>query len=131
MAAVLARIVIGDPIVARTLVAFAAALAGIVIMVGASFGTGRLFGDFLALLMSASFAVVIVEMRRKPDIDNLTASMLTSVAHGPCAVALRVIRHHHARSMRSSSFSSASPATSSASSCSSPASDGFRRPRPV
>ena len=40
-------------------------------MVGASFGTDRLFGDFLALLMSATFAIVIVEMRRKPDIDNL------------------------------------------------------------
>ena len=48
-------------------------------MVGASFGTARLFGDFLALVMSASFAVLIVEMRRKPGIDNLTTSLLTSV----------------------------------------------------
>ena len=39
----------------------------------------RLFGDLLAVLMSASFAVVIVEMRRKPDIDNLTSSLLTSM----------------------------------------------------
>ncbi len=38
-----------------------------------------MFGDFLALLMSATFAVVIVEMRRKPDIDNLTSSFLTSL----------------------------------------------------
>jgi drug/metabolite transporter (DMT)-like permease len=79
MAAVLARVLIGDRLVARTLVAFAAAVAGTVIMVGASFGTARLFGDLLAVLMSATFAVVIVEMRRKPDIDNVTSSLLTSV----------------------------------------------------
>jgi drug/metabolite transporter (DMT)-like permease len=78
IAAVLARFLIGDRLVARTLVAFAVALAGIFIMVGASFGTSRLLGDFLALLMSATFAIVIVEMRRKPDIDNLTSSLLTS-----------------------------------------------------
>jgi drug/metabolite transporter (DMT)-like permease len=50
MAAVLARFLIGDRLVARTIVAFTVALVGIVIMVGASLGTGRLFGDFLALL---------------------------------------------------------------------------------
>jgi len=77
IAGVLARFLIGDRLVARTIVAFAVALAGIVIMVGASLGAGRLFGDFLALLMSATFAVVIVEMRRKPDIDNVASSFLT------------------------------------------------------
>lgn len=77
MAAVLARFLIGDRLAARTIVAFTVALAGIVIMVGASFGTGRLFGDFLALLMSATFAVVIVEMRRKPYIGNVASSFLT------------------------------------------------------
>ena len=79
IAAVLARFLIGDRLVARTLVAFTVAVAGTAVMVGASFGTGRLFGDFLALVMSATFAVVIVEMRRKPDIDNLTSSLLTSL----------------------------------------------------
>jgi drug/metabolite transporter (DMT)-like permease len=78
IAAVLARFLIGDRLVARTMVAFAVALVGIFIMVGASFGTSRLYGDFLALLMSATFAIVIVEMRRKPDIDNLASSLLTS-----------------------------------------------------
>jgi drug/metabolite transporter (DMT)-like permease len=77
MAAVLARFLIGDRLVARTMVAFAVALAGIVIMVGASVGTSRVSGDFLALLMSATFAIVIVEMRRKPDIDNVASSFLT------------------------------------------------------
>jgi drug/metabolite transporter (DMT)-like permease len=79
IAAVLARFLIGDPIVARTLIAFITAMAGTAIMVGASFGTERLVGDLLAVLMSATFAIVIVEMRRKPDIDNLTSSFLTSV----------------------------------------------------
>ena len=79
IAAVLARILIGDPLVARTFVAFVAALAGIVIMIGASFGTARLYGDMLALAMSATFAIVIVEMRRKPDVDNVTSSLLTSL----------------------------------------------------
>jgi drug/metabolite transporter (DMT)-like permease len=79
MAAVLARFLIGDRLVARTIVAFAVALLGIVIMVRASLGTDRLFGDALALLMSATFAVVIVEMRRKPDINNVASSFLTCV----------------------------------------------------
>jgi drug/metabolite transporter (DMT)-like permease len=79
MAAVLAWFMIGDKLVIRTLLAFAVATVGIAIMVQASFGTERLFGDFLALLMSATFAIVIVEMRRKPDIDNLATSLLTSV----------------------------------------------------
>lgn len=80
LAAVLAWYLIGDRVAPRTLIAFGAALAGIAIMVQASFGTDRLFGDFLALVMSVSFAVVMVEMRRKPEIDNLTTSLLTSVA---------------------------------------------------
>jgi drug/metabolite transporter (DMT)-like permease len=79
IAAVLARFLIGDPIVARTFIAFVTAMLGTVIMVGASFGTERLLGDLLAVLMSATFAIVIVEMRRKPDIDNLTSSLLTSM----------------------------------------------------
>ena len=100
MAAVLARFLIGDRLVARTLVAFAVALAGIAIMVGASFGTDRLFGDFLALLMSATFAVVIVEMRRKPDIDNLTSSFLTSLLTVIALLAVRLARIGRRRSMR-------------------------------
>lgn len=82
LAAVLARFLIGDPIIARTFVAFVAALLGTVIMVGASFGTTRMVGDLLAVLMSVTFAIVIVEMRRKPDIDNLTSSLLTSMLTG-------------------------------------------------
>ena len=79
IAAVLARFLIGDPLVARTLIAFAACVGGVVIIVGGSFGTERLFGDFLAVLMSAGFALVMVEMRRKPEIDNLTTSFLSSL----------------------------------------------------
>jgi drug/metabolite transporter (DMT)-like permease len=78
-AALLARVLIGDLLVARTMVAFAVAMVGVVIMVGGSLGTGQLIGDLFALLMAASFAVVIVEMRRKPDIDNLASSFLSSV----------------------------------------------------
>ena len=79
MAAVLARFLIGDRLVARTLLAFAAALAGVVVIVGGSFGSARLVGDFLALVMSTTFAFVMVEMRRKPDIDNTATSLLSSV----------------------------------------------------
>jgi drug/metabolite transporter (DMT)-like permease len=78
MAALLARFLIGDLLVARTMVAFAVAMVGVVIMVGGSIGTDRLLGDLLALLMSAAFAVVIVEMRRKPEIDNVASSFLSS-----------------------------------------------------
>jgi drug/metabolite transporter (DMT)-like permease len=79
IAAVLARFLIGDRLVARTLLAFLAALAGVVIIVGGSFGSSRLLGDFLALAMSTSFAFVVVEMRRKPEVDNTATSLLSSV----------------------------------------------------
>lgn len=79
MAALLARFLIGDRLVARTMMAFAVAMVGVVIMVGGSFGTDRLFGDLLALAMAAGFAVVIVEMRRKPQIDNVATSFLSSL----------------------------------------------------
>jgi drug/metabolite transporter (DMT)-like permease len=78
IAAILARFFLGDRLVARTAVAFVISLAGVTIMVGASLGTEQLAGDVLALVMSATFAVVIVEMRRKPLIDNLTATLLMS-----------------------------------------------------
>lgn len=79
IAAILARFLIGDRLVARTMIAFAAAIAGVVIIVGGSFGSERLLGDFLALVMSATFAVVMVEMRRKPQIDNTATSFMSSV----------------------------------------------------
>ena len=129
MAAVLARFLIGDRLVARTLVAFTVAVAGTAVMVGASFGTGRLFGDFLALVMSATFAVVIVEMRRKPDIDNLTSSLLTSLLTFVGPPALRFARVDQRQRRVASSSCSASPAMCSASSSSSPACGGCRRRR--
>jgi drug/metabolite transporter (DMT)-like permease len=79
IAALLARFLIGDLLVARTMVAFAFAMVGVVIIVGGSLGTDRLTGDLLALLMAAGFAVVIVEMRRKPEIDNVASSFLSSL----------------------------------------------------
>jgi drug/metabolite transporter (DMT)-like permease len=78
IAAVLARILIGDRLVPRTLLAFVVAVLGTAIMVGGSLGTGRLLGNLLAVVMAATFAIVIVEMRRKPDIDNVASSFLTS-----------------------------------------------------
>ena len=59
MAAVLARVVLGEPITRRTAWAMALALGGITLMLGAP-GEGSLEGDALALLAALAFAVMIV-----------------------------------------------------------------------
>ena len=97
IAAVLARFLIGDRLVARTIMAFAIALAGVVIIVGGSLGSGNFFGDCLALLMAAGFAVVIVEMRRKPEIDNVTTSFLSSLLLAVLLLPLASLRESDAR----------------------------------
>lgn len=50
----------------RTLIASVLALGGVVIMVAGTSGGGRLFGDVLSLIMTVSFSLLMVLMRRYP-----------------------------------------------------------------
>jgi len=78
LAAVLARVFLGEPVNARTAVALALALAGVAIMLGAP-GSGDLTGDLLALAMALSFAVALVITRHRRDVSMAPATCLSQV----------------------------------------------------
>jgi drug/metabolite transporter (DMT)-like permease len=76
LAALLAWLVMREGIPSRTWIAMAAALAGVAIMIGGSFGSGGLWGDALCLVMSGGFALVIVITRRHREISMTPATAL-------------------------------------------------------
>jgi len=78
MAALLARVVLGEPITRRTAWAMALALGGITLMLGAP-GEGSLEGDALALLAALAFAVMIVITRARHDVSMAPATCLSQV----------------------------------------------------
>jgi drug/metabolite transporter (DMT)-like permease len=61
------------------IVASAVALVGVAIMVGFSAGEGSLFGDFLALVMTAGMVVMMIISRRHSDIPVLAAACLSAI----------------------------------------------------
>ena len=79
LAALLAWIGMREAIAPHTWAAMAAALAGVVIMVGGSLGSGDLLGDALCVVMSSGFAVVIVITRRHLEISMTPATALGMV----------------------------------------------------
>ncbi len=78
MAAVLARVVLGEPITRRTAWALALALGGITLRLGTP-GEGSLEGDALALLAALAFAVMIVITRARHDVSMAPATCLSQV----------------------------------------------------
>jgi drug/metabolite transporter (DMT)-like permease len=76
IAAVLARVTLGEPITRRTLLAMAVALAGVALMLGAP-GEGSLAGDGLAFVAAFAFAVMIVITRWRHDVSMAPATCLS------------------------------------------------------
>ncbi len=76
LAALLAWALMREPIPPRTWAAMTAALVGVAIMIGGSFGSGGLWGDVLCLFMSGGFAVVLVITRRHREISMTPATAL-------------------------------------------------------
>ena len=76
LAALLARVTLGEPITRRTVVAMVIALAGVAVMLGAP-GGGSLAGDGLAFLTALSFAVMIVITRWRHDVSMAPATCLS------------------------------------------------------
>ena len=76
LAAVLARVALGEPITRRTVVAMALALAGLALMLGAP-GEGSLAGDGLAFLAAFAFALMIVITRWRHDVSMAPATCLS------------------------------------------------------
>src|SRR5688572_8648469 len=78
LAALLARVTLGEPITRRTAWAMALALAGVALMVGAP-GEGSLAGDGLAFLAAFSFALMVVITRWRHDVSMAPATCLSQV----------------------------------------------------
>lgn len=99
MAAILAWGLLGERVSARTWGAMAVALVGMLAMLGDSIGGGSWFGDLLALGCAASFALVMVVLRRYKNQDNipqvfmagLWAVVLTLPVAAPASASLRDI----------------------------------------
>lgn len=77
MAALLARVALGEPISPRSWTAMLVALLGVAVMVGAP--TGNELGNALPVLMAFAFAVSIVIARRHRDVSMAPATCLAQV----------------------------------------------------
>jgi drug/metabolite transporter (DMT)-like permease len=78
LAALLARVTLGEPISRRTAWAMAMALAGVALMLGAP-GEGSFAGDGLALVAASAFATMIVIARWRQDVSMAPATCLAQV----------------------------------------------------
>jgi drug/metabolite transporter (DMT)-like permease len=76
LAALLARVTLGEPITRRTVVAMALALAGVALMLGAP-GEGSLVGDGLSFVTALAFAVMIVITRWRHDVSMAPATCVS------------------------------------------------------
>jgi drug/metabolite transporter (DMT)-like permease len=76
LAALLARVTLGEPITRRSVVAMAVALAGVTLMLGAP-GEGSVAGDGLAFLAASSFAAMVVITRWRHDVSMAPATCLS------------------------------------------------------
>jgi drug/metabolite transporter (DMT)-like permease len=78
LAALLARVTLGEPITRLTVAAMALALVGVTVMLGAP-GEGSLAGDGLSFLVALAFAVSIVITRWRHDVSMTPATCLSQV----------------------------------------------------
>jgi drug/metabolite transporter (DMT)-like permease len=78
LAALLARVLLGERISARTALAMGLALAGVGLMLGAP-GGGDAAGSALSLLMASSFALALVITRHRRDVSMAPATCLSQV----------------------------------------------------
>jgi drug/metabolite transporter (DMT)-like permease len=78
LAALLAAVLLREPIGRRTAVALGLAVAGVAIMLGAP-GGGTAKGDLLALAMALSFALALVITRYRRDVSMAPATCLSQV----------------------------------------------------
>lgn len=76
IAALLARVTLGEPITRRTALAMALALGGIALVIGSP-GEGSLAGDGLSFVAALSFAVVVVITRWRRDVSMAPATCLS------------------------------------------------------
>ncbi len=78
LAALLARVTLGEPITRRTVLAMGLALAGVTVMLGSP-GEGDLVGDALAFTTALAFAIMIVITRWRHDVSMAPATCLSQL----------------------------------------------------
>ena len=78
LAALLARVTLGEEITQRTLLAMALALVGVTVMLGAP-GEGSLAGDALSFVAVTAFALMIVITSWRQDVSMAPATCLAQV----------------------------------------------------
>lgn len=86
IAALLARLVIGERVSPRTMAGCVGALLGVAIIVSGSLGRLSLKGDLLALFMSTVMASIMVIYRKYPDTPGAGPAALSSILLLPFAV---------------------------------------------
>ena len=83
VAAGMAFVINGERASRRTLVAAGFATVGVVVMVASGLGSGRLLGQALSMLMTATFALMVVLQRRDPAMSmtsiNAAAAFLAAI----------------------------------------------------
>ncbi len=79
IAAVLGWLLLKEPIAWRAMVAGLVCLIGVAIIISASMGAGRIIGDLLALLMTVTFAVVIVVPRLEPELPAMPPIFISAL----------------------------------------------------
>jgi drug/metabolite transporter (DMT)-like permease len=97
VAAVVSRLVLGERTAARTWLAIAAAMGGILLVVSGSLGKGRIEGDLMAVLAILAFTGNLTVWRRHPDLDlravvglsGLAIVLIAMVPADPASVSLR------------------------------------------
>lgn len=89
IAAFLGWMLLGQRVAGRTMLAGGVCLIGVVIIVGTSFGGQSSLGNLLALMMTVTFAMIIVVPRLDPDVavlpTTVISSFLTAVFFAPLA----------------------------------------------
>jgi drug/metabolite transporter (DMT)-like permease len=86
VAAIAARLVLGEPLDLATLLAAAAGFVGIAVMMVAGARSGGLLGDLLAMACVGFYAANILVVRRQPSLDILPVSVLTVLLSGLLAL---------------------------------------------
>jgi drug/metabolite transporter (DMT)-like permease len=76
LAALLARVALGEPLTRRTVMTMVLALGGVALMLGSP-GEGSPAGDGLALLAALAFAVMVVITRWRHDVSMAPATCLS------------------------------------------------------
>ncbi len=78
--AVLGYLFLKEKISKLTLASIILAISGIILMVGNSLSPGQLSGNLVAFIMPGSFAVLIIIVRKYPNVDMLPLQLFAGIA---------------------------------------------------